>query len=154
MKKWIVLFFISSLIAGCSQGGAKEDYKGASPENDMNHDMSGMEGMMNDHMNHDSPLPLKDSKGLNELPIPPLLQKSTTENVDYTLTAQKGKRMLLEGQETETYGYNGDFLGPVLKLRKVESVRIKTVNELDEDTTFHWHGLDVPGDVDGVPIIP
>nr|WP_253271202.1 multicopper oxidase domain-containing protein [Sporosarcina sp. D27] len=154
MKKWIVIFFISSLIAGCSLSGAKEDSKGASPENDMNHDMSGMEGMMDGHMDHNNPLPLKDSKGVNELAIPPLLKKSTSENVDYTLTAQKGERMLLEGQETETYGYNGDFLGPVLKLRKGESVRIKTVNGLDEDTTFHWHGLDVPGDVDGGPHNP
>lgn len=154
MKKWIVLFFISSLTAGCSMGGATEESTGVSPVNDMDHDTSGMEGMMDGHMDHDNPLPLNDSKGLNELAIPPLLAKSTSGDVDYTLTAQKGKRMLLQGQETETYGYNGDFLGPLLKLRKGESVRIKTVNELDEDTTFHWHGLDVPGDVDGGPIIP
>ncbi|MGN7408754.1 multicopper oxidase family protein [Sporosarcina sp. SAFN-010] len=154
MMKWLTLALISSLIAGCSMGGAMEDSKGSSPGDDMNHDMSGMEGMMDGHMDHNNPLPLKDSKGVKELAIPPLLKKSTSENVDYTLTAQKGERMLLEGQETETYGYNGDFLGPVLKLRKGESVRIKTVNELDEDTTLHWHGLDVPGDVDGGPHNP
>ncbi|MCM3758493.1 multicopper oxidase domain-containing protein [Sporosarcina aquimarina] len=154
MMKWLTLTLISSLIAGCSMGGVTEESKESSPENVMNHDMSGMEGMMDGHMGHNNPLALKGSKGVNELSIPPLLAASTSENVDYTLTAQKGKRMLLEGQETETYGYNGDFLGPVLKLRKGESVRIKTVNDLDEDTTFHWHGLDVPGDVDGGPHNP
>lgn len=153
-KKRVLLIAFTSLVAGCSMNGSEDDATGAPSKNGMHHDRSGMEGMMHGHMNHDTPLPLEDSKGLNELTIPPLLEKNTSGDVDYTLTAQEGNRMLLEGQETETYGYNGDFLGPVLKLRKGETVRIKTVNALDEDTTFHWHGLDVPGDVDGGPHNP
>lgn len=154
MLKWIVLFMISTLITGCSIGGGQEDSIDSSPENDMNHNMNGMGGMRGGHMDHGNPLPLKESKGLNGLAIPRLLKPDPSGDVDYTLTAQKGKRTFIEGQETETYGYNGDLLGPVLKVQKGETVRIKTVNALEEDTTFHWHGLDIPGDVDGGPHDP
>lgn len=154
MLKWIVLFMISTLITGCSIGGGPEDSIDSSPENDMNHNMNGMGGMKGGHMDHGNPFPLKESKGLNELAIPRLLKPDPSGDVDYTLTAQKGKRTFIEGQETETYGYNGDLLGPVLKVQKGETVRIKTVNALEEDTTFHWHGLDIPGDVDGGPHDP
>ena len=47
-----------------------------------------------------------------------------------------------------------DFLGPVLRLNKGEHVKIRTVNELDEETTFHWHGLEVAGHADGGPHAP
>jgi len=157
MMKWLALAIFSSLIAGCSMSGSEGDPTGA---NGMNHDMSGMEGMdgmesmMGGHMDHDNPIPLEDSKGLNELAIPPLLTPDQSGDADYTLTAQKGKRAFLQGRETMTYGYNGDLLGPVLKLRKGETIRIKTINALDEDTTFHWHGLEIPGDVDGGPHNP
>lgn len=149
--KWIVLLMISTLIAGCSLGSRSEN---STSEIDLNHNMNGMSGMIEGHMDHDNPLPLKDSKGINELAIPRLLKPDPSGVVDYTLTAQKGKRTFIEGQETETYGYNGDLLGPVLKVQKGETVRIQTVNALDEDTTFHWHGLDIPGDVDGGPHDP
>ena len=48
-------------------------------------------------------------------------------------------------------GYNGDLLGPVLQFKKGETVKIHTINELDEETTFHWHGLEVSGEADGGP---
>lgn len=160
MMKWLIIAVISSLIAGCSTGSTEEESTGTHSENGMNHDMSGMEGMdgmegmMSGHMDHNNPISLEDSKGLNELAIPPLLTPNQSGDADYTLTAQKGEHAFLQGQETTTYGYNGDLLGPVLKLRKGETVRIKTINALEEDTTFHWHGLEIPGDADGGPHNP
>src|SRR5699024_11425486 len=41
--------------------------------------------------------------------------------------------------------------GPVLRFSKGDKVKINTINELDEETTFHWHGLEVPGEADGGP---
>ena len=37
-----------------------------------------------------------------------------------------------------------------LKIKKGDKVKIKLINNLDENTTFHWHGL-VNGKVDGGP---
>ncbi len=53
---------------------------------------------------------------------------------------------------TDTYSYNGmSVLGPTLRLRTGDSVVISVTNELDEVTTAHWHGADVPAEDDGGP---
>src|SRR5699024_10539465 len=74
-----------------------------------------------------------------------------SEELVYTVKAQKGETEFFDGTKTNTLGYNGTFLGPMIRFDKGETVKIRTVNELDEETTFHWHGLEVAGDVDGGP---
>ena len=43
------------------------------------------------------------------------------------------------------------MLGPTLRLETGDSVVIRVTNELDETTTTHWHGADVPAEDDGGP---
>ncbi len=97
--------------------------------------------------------PLKDSTGENELKIPPILKSDKEEGNDiyYSIEAQKGKTEIFEGTETETLGYNSSFLGPVVKLKKGQTAHITLKNSLDEETTFHWHGLIIGGTADGGP---
>ena len=45
----------------------------------------------------------------------------------------------------------GSYLGPTLRLRKGQRVRIVFDNEIPQETIVHWHGLDVPEDMDGHP---
>lgn len=87
------------------------------------------------------------------LPIPPLLKDENDEpgKAEFTLIAQKGSKAFINGKETDTYGYNGDYLGPVIRVREGDQVSVKVKNELDEGTTVHWHGLEVDGDQDGGP---
>ncbi|WP_442600211.1 multicopper oxidase family protein [Neobacillus sp. D3-1R] len=87
------------------------------------------------------------------LPIPPLLKDENPDpnKAEFTLVAQKGKMEFLKGKQTPTYGYNGDFLGPVIRVKKGDEVLVKVKNSLDEATTLHWHGLEVDGDQDGGP---
>src|SRR5690625_46665 len=96
---------------------------------------------------------LQDSTGENELIIPPILKSDKLEGNDiyYTIEAQKGQTEIFEGIQTETLGYNSTFLGPVMKLKKGQTAHIKLKNSLDEETTFHWHGLIIAGDADGGP---
>ncbi len=100
-----------------------------------------------------SDVPLQHSTGENELKIPSVLQKDKEEGNDvyYTIEAQKGQTEIFEGIQTKTLGYNASFLGPVMKLKKGQTVHIKLINSLDEETTFHWHGLIIAGDADGGP---
>ncbi|HLR65513.1 MAG TPA: multicopper oxidase domain-containing protein [Virgibacillus sp.] len=107
--------------------------------------------MMMDHGHSD--VPLQHSTGENELKIPPILQKDKQEGNDvyYTIEAQKGQTEIFDGIQTKTLGYNASFLGPVMKLKKGQTVHIKLINSLDEETTFHWHGLIIAGDADGGP---
>lgn len=61
-----------------------------------------------------------------KLPIPPLLEnKSSVPNTaDFTLNAEKGITSFFPGVKTDTYGYNGNFLGPVIRVKKGEKVNI------------------------------
>lgn len=87
------------------------------------------------------------------LPIPPMLEDMNPDpdKAEFHLTAQKSTKAFFKGKETATLGYNGDYLGPVLKVREGEEVSINVKNNLDESTTVHWHGLEVNGEDDGGP---
>lgn len=50
-------------------------------------------------------------------------------------------------------GYNGASPGPVLRFKEGEEVTINVTNNLDTDTSIHWHGLILPYQMDGVPTI-
>ncbi|MGG6447409.1 multicopper oxidase family protein [Pseudobacillus badius] len=87
------------------------------------------------------------------LPIPPLLKDENPDpsKSEFSLTAQQSTMEFIKGKKTETFGYNGDYLGPVIRVKKGEDVSIKIKNKLAEATTVHWHGLEVDGEQDGGP---
>jgi len=47
--------------------------------------------------------------------------------------------------------YDGQVPGPTIRAKPGDKIRIIVTNRLDEPTTVHWHGIDVPFDQDGVP---
>lgn len=82
------------------------------------------------------------------LPIPDLLEADAQSRI--RLTVQAGKTTF--GKHTaRSWGYNGNLLGPALKLQQGKQVNVEIRNQLAEETTVHWHGLEVPGSVDGGP---
>ncbi|MFP2239163.1 multicopper oxidase CueO [Pseudescherichia vulneris] len=82
------------------------------------------------------------------LPIPGLLTADSRGRI--ALTVQSGKSQF--GPHTATtWGYNGNLLGPALQLQQGKAVTVDIHNQLAEETTVHWHGLEIPGDVDGGP---
>jgi len=58
---------------------------------------------------------------------------------------------LLDGNETQTMGANGGNLAPTLIFQKGEYVNINVTNNLDEETTIHWHGMHITPQNDGGP---
>ncbi|WP_438311536.1 multicopper oxidase family protein [Sporosarcina sp. FA9] len=155
MKKKIkitVLAISILVISGCSNANSQPNHSMMNNE-EMDDSMMNMDGNMmgNRHMSHDGVVSLNDSTGENELKIPAMLERDNKEEVAYTVRAQIGKTEIFDGIETNTYGYNGTFLGPMLRLEKGDTVKIRAINELDENTTFHWHGLEVAADADGGP---
>ena len=82
------------------------------------------------------------------LPIPALLEADASGL--FQLRAQPGQ-MLWRRQPTRSWGYNGNLLGPTLRARQGQAVRVRVANQLAETTTIHWHGLEVPGTADGGP---
>lgn len=55
------------------------------------------------------------------------------------------------GRRGKAVTINGTVPGPLLRFREGEDVVLRVDNQLDEDTSIHWHGLLVPPEMDGVP---
>jgi FtsP/CotA-like multicopper oxidase with cupredoxin domain len=70
-----------------------------------------------------------------------------------TLTAQPAHLPLIGQPDTTTrvWAFNGAMPGPTLRLRQGDQVDIAFHNQLDEDTTVHFHGIRLPNAMDGVP---
>jgi manganese oxidase len=51
------------------------------------------------------------------------------------------------------WGYNGNVPGPMIEVVEGDRVRVIFENKLPEPTTVHWHGLEVPIEMDGTPYI-
>lgn len=82
------------------------------------------------------------------LPIPAVLEPDESGVIQ--LIAQPGQ-MRWRRQPTHSWGYNGNLLGPTMRARQGQAVRIRVSNRLAETSTVHWHGLEVPGSADGGP---
>ncbi|EMB3082417.1 multicopper oxidase CueO [Providencia rettgeri] len=83
------------------------------------------------------------------LAIPPLLEPDEQGNIQ--LAIQQGVSQFVPGKKTTTWGYNGNLLGPAVSLKNGQSVNVNIINQLPEETTVHWHGLEISGEQDGGP---
>ena len=87
-------------------------------------------------------------------------------DVEFTLTAAPGEAQVLAGAPTRVWRFTGQlikgpattlqalpdsYLGPVIRLRRGQKVRVHFNNRLAEQSIVHWHGLDVPEAADGHP---
>ncbi|HZI20229.1 MAG TPA: copper oxidase [Pyrinomonadaceae bacterium] len=60
---------------------------------------------------------------------------------------------LIPGKKIIGWGYNGSVPGPTIEVNEGDRVRIVVTNRLPEATSMHWHGLEVPPEMDGVPFL-
>jgi blue copper oxidase len=81
----------------------------------------------------------------------PLFIPDTLSGDTFNLTVQTGTKTFLAGHTTNTYGYNGNFLGPTLLINKGDSITLNVTNNLPLPTTVHWHGFHVAAKNDGGP---
>lgn len=107
--------------------------------------------------------------GLAEVAVPPAvdpeslplrsertvtLQPQLVDGVKvFDLTAEAVRWQWLDGVWVTAWGYNGQVPGPEFWVDEGDRVRINFRNELPVPTTIHWHGIDVPIEMDGVPHI-
>ena len=71
----------------------------------------------------------------------------------FHLIAEPVKRELMPGRVIDAWGYNGVCPGPTIEAIRGDRVRILLDNHLPEPTTMHWHGLEIPIQMDGMPYI-
>lgn len=68
----------------------------------------------------------------------------------FELFAEPVKREILPGLFIQAWGYNGTTPGPTIQVYSGDYVSIRVHNRLEEATSIHWHGLDIPNMMDGV----
>ena len=71
----------------------------------------------------------------------------------FKLRAEPVTRKLVPFKTMTVWGYNGSCPGPTIQVQQGDRVRVVFENGLPESTTVHWHGLEVPIEMDGVPYI-
>lgn len=69
----------------------------------------------------------------------------------FELVAEPVQRELLPGIYMNGWGYNDSIPGPTILVYPGDCVSIRVHNKLPDATSIHWHGLDVPNQMDGVP---
>ena len=74
----------------------------------------------------------------------------TVSGEDITLTIAR-QSMSIDGRQFRAIGLNGTVPAPLIRLREGQRVRLNVVNQLEEDSSIHWHGLILPANMDGVP---
>ncbi|MGY2737270.1 copper resistance system multicopper oxidase [Sphingomonas sp. UYP23] len=76
--------------------------------------------------------------------------RPTVTGNDITLRIAR-QTMMIDGRPSKAIGINGTVPAPLIRLREGQNVRLSVINDLDEDSSIHWHGLLVPTQFDGVP---
>ena len=68
---------------------------------------------------------------------------------DYDIRIGTGLVELAPDQIVSTTTYNGQFPGPLLRFKEGQRVVVDIHNDTDTPEQLHWHGQNVPTDVDG-----
>ncbi|GAB5445213.1 MAG: multicopper oxidase CueO [Gymnodinialimonas sp.] len=55
------------------------------------------------------------------------------------------------GTQSQTLGINRGYLGPVIRAKQGQTLPFDVANNIGDVSTIHWHGLHIPGPVDGGP---
>ncbi len=69
----------------------------------------------------------------------------------FHLTAEPVKRQIAPNKTLDLWGFNGSSPGPTIQVTQGDRVRIIVDNHLPEATSMHWHGFEIPHEMDGGP---
>ncbi len=83
------------------------------------------------------------------LPVPP---PARADVVTYDLTLSR-QVVDITGKTAMGMTVNDGIPGPTLTFTEGDTARIRVHNNMDVDTSIHWHGLLVPPGMDGVPFV-
>jgi FtsP/CotA-like multicopper oxidase with cupredoxin domain len=71
----------------------------------------------------------------------------------FDLVCKRAQWQVTPDKTVEAFTFNGIVPGPTIRVVEGQPVRINVKNELDQSTTVHWHGQNVPNKMDGVAFI-
>ena len=91
----------------------------------------------------------KDAQSLPEARSPQIIEVDDGAVVDLEASFV---RKSINGIPYIMYAYNGQIPGPIFKTKQASTITVKFRNNIDLNTTIHWHGLRHDVRDDGVPI--
>ena len=90
----------------------------------------------------------RDIEGLE--PAAEMQESTIAPGRTFDLKASPVRKRIGEA-EVRMLAYNGSIPGPALRVRQGSEITVRFDNELELDTTVHWHGLRHDYLYDGVP---
>ena len=115
------------------------------------------------HEGHQMPMTPETGKGTARKGFPPhplLVETPDVPNLswrmvngakEFHLVAEPVKREIVPGKVLDLWGFNGSVPGPTIQVVEGDRVRIIVDNHLPEPTSMHWHGFEIPNNMDGAP---
>lgn len=134
---------VAALFSGCA---GRREYPEAKPKVKAELDYSALDPRNPD--NFLNPLNVPGKEGLLGILE---VQKAAIE-----ITAKQEALRVLKGKDTRFFVYRVNhegktYINPIFKIKKGEAFSARLINELEEETIIHWHGLHVDWRVDGHP---
>jgi manganese oxidase len=90
-----------------------------------------------------------NTKGVGNQPLAAKVLPDGTKQ--FHLTAELADWEVSPGKTVRAWTFNGTVPGPMIKVNVGDKVSIVVTNKLPMSTGVHWHGLEVPVAMDGVP---
>jgi manganese oxidase len=94
-----------------------------------------------------SPMPVQTP----DLPILP--HEMDGEVKVFKLVAEPVRRKIAPWKTIDCWGFNGVSPGPAIQADDGDRLRIVVENQLPESLAIHWHGLEIPYAMDGMPYL-
>jgi FtsP/CotA-like multicopper oxidase with cupredoxin domain len=69
----------------------------------------------------------------------------------FDIRVEHVRTQLLPGRVMDGWGFNGSIPGPTIQVTEGDRVRLNVENRLPEPFSMHWHGLEIPNEMDGMP---
>ena len=123
------------------------------------------------HEGHQMPQPQAQGPGAARRPAPPLAPDRLGPGVVpvvspdipdmpwrleggvkvFDIRVEHVRTEFIPGRIVDAWGFNGSIPGPTIQVNEGDHVRLIVENRLPEPYSMHWHGLEVPNNMDGMP---
>ncbi|MCF6320841.1 MAG: multicopper oxidase family protein [Rhizobiaceae bacterium] len=70
--------------------------------------------------------------------------------IEFTAGPTKKKLFREDGTDSQLWTYNKSSPGPEIRVKRGERVKVRLINQLEEPTSIHWHGVRIANAMDGV----
>ncbi len=90
-----------------------------------------------------------NTEGVGNTPLEPAVLADGTKQ--FELTAELTDWQVDPETTVQAWAYNGQVPGPWIRVEPGDNVRVVLTNELPQSTAIHFHGIETPNAMDGVP---